>query len=522
MSQQLLLPLNHSYSRQIERSVISRDKLFHSSIKPFLQSEVENVSEFSEIWDFDIPAKDTTQTWSKRLWYNIKYRDIFPFSKGKYYVAINPLIDFGLGRDNFSNTTYHGTRGIQLKANLGKKVSIESKFYENNTLFPDYQSRLVARDTVVPGQGYPRGTPGSGLDYAFSEAYISYSPVKEFNLVFGHGKNFIGDGYRSMLLSDHAFHYPFLKLSMNVWKVKYTVIYNQMLHPNFIPVVRQLQVHPKKFSTIHYLSWDIKKRFQIGIFEAIVWDNGDSTTTRGYELAYLNPILFLRPEEFSLRSPDNAALGLNLNFKITDRILAYGQVMIDDLSINKTAELGRGFVGNKVGGQLGAKFYDLFGIERLFLQAEYNVARPFTYGHKKVSQNFSHYNHPLTHPLGANFHEIVGIASYNKKRFYLNYKLTYAIYGEDVNGEHNGSNIFISDFAIPGYPNIAGQHVGQGLKTDLVNMDLSLQYIINPVINLRFEVAYSLNVRNNDIQTYTSHWFTLNLATRLDNFYFDF
>ncbi|MBK9515381.1 MAG: hypothetical protein IPO05_17595 [Flavobacteriales bacterium] len=33
------------------------------------------------------------------------------------------------------------------------------------------------------------------------------------NIQFGHGKHFVGHGYRSMLLSDHAPNAPYLKFS---------------------------------------------------------------------------------------------------------------------------------------------------------------------------------------------------------------------------------------------------------------------------------------------------------------------
>ncbi len=61
-----------------------------------------------------------------------------------------------------------------------------------------------------------------GYDYPLAEGYLSYSPGKYFNIQFGHGKNFIGDGYRSLLMSDNASPYPYFKLNTTFWKLKYT------------------------------------------------------------------------------------------------------------------------------------------------------------------------------------------------------------------------------------------------------------------------------------------------------------
>lgn len=41
---------------------------------------------------------------------------------------------------------------------------------------------------------------------------ISYALKKHFTFQTGHDRNFIGDGYRSLILSDNATPYPFLKI----------------------------------------------------------------------------------------------------------------------------------------------------------------------------------------------------------------------------------------------------------------------------------------------------------------------
>ena len=50
---------------------------------------------------------------------------------------------------------------------------------------------------------------------------INYDFSKFFNLEYGQGKNFIGDGYRSLLLSNTSSHYPYLSISTKFKKIKY-------------------------------------------------------------------------------------------------------------------------------------------------------------------------------------------------------------------------------------------------------------------------------------------------------------
>ena len=70
----------------------------------------------------------------------------------------------------------------------------------------------------------------------------------------------------------------------------------------------------RKYTTTHYLSWAISKRVNLSFFDAIVWSATDSAGNyRGFDAQYLNPIIFMRPVEFSIGSPDNALMGLNLS-----------------------------------------------------------------------------------------------------------------------------------------------------------------------------------------------------------------
>ena len=57
-----------------------------------------------------------------------------------------------------------------------------------------------------------------------AEANLTFTPNKFIDLQLGYGRNFIGDGYRSILMSDGASPYPFFKLKTTFWKIKYTNI----------------------------------------------------------------------------------------------------------------------------------------------------------------------------------------------------------------------------------------------------------------------------------------------------------
>ena len=76
--------------------------------------------------------------------------------------------------------------------------------------------------------------------------------------------------------------------------------------------------------------------------------------------------------------------------------------MLDEFTA-KEMFANNGYWANKYGIQLGGKYFDAFGVRNLDLQAELNMVRPYTYSHYDSTSNYTHYNQPLAHPLGADF-----------------------------------------------------------------------------------------------------------------------
>ena len=167
----------------------------------------------------------------------------------------------------------------------------------------------------------------------------------------------------------------------------------------------------KKHSTIHYLDFAVTKNIHFGVFESILWQSKSEVVDIGYELAYLNPVIFYRPVEFSKQSHvGNALMGVSFNATFRKSIL-YGQFLLDDLNISRQEDRDNdykeGFFQNKYGYQLGLKG----NIRDFKYLIEYNQVQPYTYGHRTILQNYSHMNQALAHPLGANFKEWINIFS---------------------------------------------------------------------------------------------------------------
>lgn len=269
---------------------------------------------------------------------------------------------------------------------------------------------------------------------------------------------------------------------------------------------------------MHYLSFAPNNKWNISIFEVILWQAYDSSFYRGFDFNYLNPVIFYRPIEFNAGSGDNAIIGLNLRYSLTSGIALYGQLVFDEFRM-KEIIAGNGWHGNKYAWQAGFKTFDLLGIEYLELQAEYNSIRPYMYSHYTQTQNYSNAKEPLAHPMGANAREMLAIAKYNYKRLYFNAKYTLAAFGLDTSNLNSGKNIFLSyNESRSEY----GNYTTQGLYTALNQLDLSVSFLVNPSTNMNLFLAATLRREQNSKMDNTYSYFSFGFRTNLRNLYYDF
>ena len=304
-SQKDQIYFNNDFDGELDKQIYSVFSSIHTSIKPFSLPEISQVFNYDSLLKSKRINKTYKSKFKQKLWNKIFNEHLFILNKKAFQLIIDPLMNSEFGCDlNSSNSTYVNTRGVQVSGAIGNKFSFYTNFHENQATFIEYIDNFISQTRVVPGQGLKRNFKTDGYDYAMASGYISYTPSKYFNFQFGHGKNFFGDGYRSLLLSDNSFNYPYLKITTSVWHFKYVNLYAQFQDIG-LPHSYELGFQ-KKYGTFHYLSWKATKRLNISFFEAIIWEASDSTGTRGFDINYLNPVIFFRPVEFSIGSPDNA------------------------------------------------------------------------------------------------------------------------------------------------------------------------------------------------------------------------
>jgi hypothetical protein len=521
------LLLGNNYSSNFNHLIYNDD--YHTAFKPIIKSDLK----------FDVDSILELQGQSNfSNWYLRKiFSEHFILLKGEgYKVIASPIINLSKGKEFVDEkNTFTNTRGFIVEGNLGKKISFFSSFAENQSIFPNYIDAHIRDNRVVPGQGYARDFKEIGFDYAMSSGYVSYRVNKMFAAQFGHGKHFIGDGYRSLLLSDNTFNYPYLRLQTTFWKVQYTNLYTEFQDINYflnngLDNYDQMG-YAKKYMSAHYLSINATKKLNISLFESVIWRMNHAPGNNGFDVNYLNPIAMLRPIEFSVNSPDNVLVGLNAKYKLPFSSYLYGQLILDEFSLIDLKQ-NDGFWANKFGYQLGYKIFNSFGIENLTLQTEYNLVRPYTYAHHNPQQNYAHYNQPLAHPLGANFSEFLVMANYQYKRWQLDGKLIFAKYGAKVTGDETsyGNDLYESTGAFEepsgkvyeGRPSDFGIDMYQGNLTTVNLKNFNIAYIVNPKTNLKINLGVTLRDFKNEDGELKTQFINFGIKSDLFNHYYDF
>ena len=523
-------PYSYQFYQKLNDSAYSTKTRFHTSIKPFLIDDSVLTSKYKSLMSYGVDTLNH-HSWVHRKLFDEHLIDI---KKPDYTFFADYLPDLVIGREfKESRTTWLNTRGYQVGGTVGKKFYFYSSGFENQGVFANYMDTYTNQTGTVQGQAYDRtyGTKRT-KDWSYVTALISYTPVKYLNIAAGHDKNFIGDGYRSMLLSDYSSPYSFLKLTGNLGNVSYMVMWSYMQDPSS-PKLSYEVGNRKKWGVFHYLDWNVTNRLSLGFFDSVIWaDSDDQGHKRGFDFTYGNPIIFLRPVEASNGSPDNAMIGFNGKYKLSDQITAYGQFALDEFEASNFFS-NKGSSRNKYGWQIGIRGADVFNVKRLNYLVEYNGAKPYTYSQATSIINYAQQNEPLAHPWGANFKEIVGLLNYSYKRFDFSGQVNYGHYGLDANGLNWGKNIFQSylkparydgppeQFGTRVSATTVGNYIGQGSTTNMYYAEGKVAYLLNPKYNLRIELGGLYRKETSDAFLEHTTMFTIGLRSSFRSLYQD-
>ncbi|HEY2582927.1 MAG TPA: gliding motility protein RemB [Mucilaginibacter sp.] len=507
-AQSVYLPYTYQLDQKFNSSIYSVNNSFHTSLKPFLIDSTI-LPAYNAIMNVGVDS--TRKTWVTRKLFN---EHLFDERNKEYTFYGDYLPDLQVGHDFAGKrTTYLNTRGVQVGGTVGPKFFFYSSFYENQGTFPAYYDSYINKIDFVPGQAidYSLGKPTK--DWSYVTAIISYTPIKQLNITLGEDKTFIGDGYRSLLLSDFAANYPFLRLTANLGKVQYMMMWAYM-QDKFATQFNSFTNNRRKWALVHYLDWNATNRLSFGFFNALIAQEADDNgNLHGFDVNFINPLVFasaLGPSS----QPDNVFMGFTGKYKIFDKTAIYSQVIFDRFS---ASDFFANTINNTNGFQLGLRGADLFKVKSFNYLFEFNTVKPYTYTSSQLITNYTDYSQSLGDPIGANFREYLGILNYSIGRFDFMGQLNYAKYGLDPKNMNYGQDV--TKVFSPSVPTTA---VGQGIATNLYYAEGTVSLLINPKYNLRLELGGLFRNQKNDLGSQKTAMITFGLRSSFRDLYHDF
>lgn len=404
-----------------------RDKLFETS-----RTEAYNGNAFLPVtesnYDLQKHLKDTSL-----LYYDFAVtlfrKHLIEIKTEDCFLTISPTFNLTFGKDLKDESTrnlFQNTRGFIIEGDIAKNFSFATTFYENQARLSNYETDFVSshgefyfkqngtgyiqQNGVVAGGTRTKEFKNDGFDYGFAQGYIVYQPHKKVDIIAGNNQQFIGAGYRSMLLSDNSSGAPYLRFDYRIsnrWS--YSVLRTRAM--NLVRKKKTTTVEayyqPKGFAA-NYLSFQATDKLNISLFEGSTWSMGDSLTTKRVHPLFYNPI----PIVASILNDSicNTIQGVNINWLLHGNARIYGQFVVGAIGTKQYA-LQIGYRGN-----------DYFKIKNLYTQVEYNFATSKMYKATTDRLNYSHYNLALAHPKENGFHELVVRLGWEWKRIYADLK----------------------------------------------------------------------------------------------------
>lgn len=500
-------PLNNDYYHLLDRYEIrqkSFSKSFFTTAKPFTRQgialfvdslKLEKLSKADKFnlaylqndnWEWSSGTTSDSKKPILKHFYK-KQSDLYHVQTKDFDLHVNPVAYLSLGNDdNLESQTFINTRGVQVRGTIGKRLGFYAFVSENQVRFPQYVQGFTGDEgTLVPSvsnqgavanEGFWKVYKEDGYDFFNARGYINFKVFDQVSVQVGHDRNFIGNGYRSLILSDYATNYLFMRINTKVWRLNYTNI-----AANITPyALKDGDAFSDKYFAFHHLSINVTDNFNVGLFESVTFGREDSLQNNNFDLNYMNPLIFIRAIEQNRASLDNVILGLDWKWNLWGKLQLYSQLVLDEFLFSDFIG-GQGDWRNKQAVQMGFKYIDVAGIPNLDIQGEFNLVRPYMYTHfdrngsgEQQYSNYQHFGQPLAHPLSANFYEFIGIARYQPlPRLNITGKLVYVDMGEDRSGENWGGNLF-KDYGTREQD--LNNTIGQGVNAKLLFGDLTLSY----------------------------------------------
>jgi hypothetical protein len=432
LGQYVMSPLNPQQTVLLKAHQAKSESSKPTGFAPYLVSSPQTDS----ILDAD------TKNWSRREYKSwvmkkIKNEHLFEIHTNDFMLQGDAVFNLegSPAADPAGRKYYTNSRGFNFNGFIGKRIFFNTSFYETQSIFPNYLDSLVSKRGAydntadpergsVPGYGrWKDNNTSSSYDYDYTLTTGTFGVMINENsfIQFGHDKQFVGYGYRSIFLADAASPYPFLRAQFSFWgnRITYTTTWAllQSLDKVTNAGTKGSEAPYKRLGgRFSYLSFQPAHWFSLGIFNGTTWRWRNNSHPVSAE--YFSPL----PLVYTGVGIKNQIAGINGQITLLKTVQFYGQFGVSYRNRSQAAQVGMNVFGP---------------IKNLVIQLEYNkIGGSFYYStqdsnntviinepFQKGTNAFDYYQHNdqiLGHPMGVPLDEMLLKVSYRIRDLFAN------------------------------------------------------------------------------------------------------
>ncbi|MGJ8661975.1 MAG: hypothetical protein ACSHXL_08050 [Bacteroidota bacterium] len=500
IGQQNLLPISSFYKDQL---LAPRNNSYGTKSSFYPRSEGE--------YDLKQIIRDSSKQYYEFTDHLFK-KHLFEIIGEGYSLYISPVLNLAVGND-YGDTNerrlFNNTRGFLVEVDLLDKFSFSTALYENQNRFTEYESAYYRSagerypnidstyfvdNAMIPGGARTKPFKVDGFDYAYAIGNLVYAPTKYLRFMAGNNTNFVGEGYRSLFLSDNSVPSTYARADMTFAKrFDYTMMRSKQFNLLRRPIYTTVEAYYEaKLYSSQFLNFRASDKLSISLFEGSYWNVGDSISSKKVNAGYFIPLPYVGGLLANNTNEVSTLSGLQMSYIPIPQIRLYGQLALTNWNTKS------------IGSQVGMRYYTPFGLKEGLIQLEYNNVPKRLYVSDNSRLNYSASNLPSAHPKGNGFQEFIFRFNYSKKRWYADVKsVLYQL------KNYEATNLIASNY------NLTTQ------SGSIFHQQTEIGYRFNKKVNLELFVQSLYRTSSIDGQR-TTNAIYFGLRTGLTNHYNDF
>lgn len=320
---------------------------------------------------------DSLQVLSSEMFNETAEKLIFFFADTSTMISVYPLVSLepiavkaAEESDNLSGIL--GQIGARIHGSIGDNFGYFLQTTNGTVLQGD---RNVALE--IPRLSQNIKFTKFNSDFDFTESHIRFQKDWFYGII-GRENRLVGAGYlQRTFLSDNAPPMDAIQVGASFEKFEYRFTHASLLGIPIGSVTAGFStVIPPKYLAMSRFSY----RPTWGEFSFV---QSTLYSQRNFDLAYINPLTFLKSVEHSLRDRDNSMLGFDATIRPLNRIQIRASFLMDDVSFST---LDTDWWHNKFSSTLGVMYATPFGSD---IAVEYTRNSPYVFTHFNVQNSMT-------------------------------------------------------------------------------------------------------------------------------------